>query len=138
MSQINAAIADASIVCVLRRRACVAANRKRKGPSMHPIADKAEVAIDFPDKLYMGGFGRDSAFEAKAEADGVLIRLVRVGGEKRVAEIHLHHFLLANILEELAVSLATREPIDEVHREPLLDAARRFAAALDRVLVPSP
>ena len=105
---------------------------------MHPIADKAEVAIDFPDNLYIDGFGRDSAFEVKAEADGVLIRLVRVGGEKRVAEIHLHHFLLANILEELAVSLATREPIDEVHREPLLDAARRFAAALDRVLVPSP
>jgi hypothetical protein len=138
LSQINATMTDASIVASPECRAYSPANRKRKGSSMHPIADKAEVAIDFPDKLYMGGFGRDSAFEAKAEDDGVLIRLVRAGGEKRVAEIHLHHFLLANILEELAVSLATREPIDEVHREPLLDAARRFAAALDRVLVPSP
>jgi len=44
---------------------------------MHPITDKAEVAIDFPDKFHSGGFGRDSAFEARAEADNVLIRLVR-------------------------------------------------------------
>ncbi len=80
---------------------------------MQPIADKAEIAIDFPDKFYMGGFGRDCAFEARAEDDGVLIRLVRSGGEKRVAEIHLHHFLFANILDELARSLGEREPIDE-------------------------
>jgi hypothetical protein len=32
---------------------------------MHSIPDKAEVGIDFPDKLYIGGFGRDSQFEAK-------------------------------------------------------------------------
>jgi hypothetical protein len=98
---------------------------------MHPIADKAEVAIDFPDKLYMGGFGRDSAFEAKADEDGVLIRLVRAGGEKRVVEIHIHYLLLASILDDLAASLAAREPMDEVHRQPLIDAGRRFAAALD-------
>jgi hypothetical protein len=55
---------------------------------MHPITDKAEVAIDFPDKFYMGGFGRDCSFEARAEADGVLIRLVRSEGEKRAVEIH--------------------------------------------------
>ncbi len=69
---------------------------------MQPIADKAEIAIDFPDKFYMGGFGRDCAFEARAEDDGVLIRLVRSGGEKH-----------------------------EVHRSPLVTAARRLAAALD-------
>ncbi|HEV8678961.1 MAG TPA: hypothetical protein VGQ90_06260 [Stellaceae bacterium] len=98
---------------------------------MHPIADKAEIAIDFPDKLYMGGFGRDCDFEARAEADGVLIRLVRSGEDRRVAEIHLHHFLFANILDDLAKSLAEREPIDAVHREPLLNAARRFLAAIE-------
>ena len=41
--------------------------------STHPITDKGEVAIDFPDKFYSGGFGRDSSFEARAEADGVLL-----------------------------------------------------------------
>ena len=105
---------------------------------MQPIADKAEVAIDFPDKFYMGGFGRDCAFEARAEDDGVLIRLVRSVGEKRVAEIHLHHFLFANILDEIARSLGEHEPIDEIHREPLLNAARRLAAALDVPDAPSP
>ena len=99
---------------------------------MHPIVDKAEVAIDFPDKYYSGGFGRDCSFEARAEDDGVLIRLVRGGDDKRAAAIHLHHFLLAGILDELAGSLAERQPIDPTHREPLLAAARAFAAALER------
>jgi hypothetical protein len=101
--------------------------------SLHPIADKAEVAIDFPDKFYSGGFGRDSSFEARAEDDGVLIRLIRQSGGKRAVQIHLHHFLLAEILDDLARSIADREPIDTVHREPLLEAARAFAKALERV-----
>ncbi len=99
---------------------------------MQPIADKAEIAIDFPDKMYMGAFGRDCTFEARAETDGVLIRLVRRSPEKREAEIHLHHFLLASILAELARSLAEREPLDNVHRAPLLTAAQRLAATLER------
>ena len=102
---------------------------------MHPIIDKGEVAIDFPDKFYSGGFGRDCSFEARAENDGVLIRLARTDGEKRVAEIHLHHFLFADILAELARSLGEREAIDTLHREPLVAAARAFLAALE---TPSP
>jgi len=104
---------------------------------MHSVPDKAEVTIDFPDKLYMGSFGRDSGYEGKAEQDGVLIRLVRSGEQKRVVEIHLHHFLLANILDDLAASLDAREPVDEVHRERLLDAARRFSVALERTASPT-
>jgi hypothetical protein len=100
--------------------------------SLHPIIDKAEVGIDFPDKYYSGGFGRDCSFEARAEAEGVLIRLVREGSDKRAVAIHLHHYLLAGILDELAVSLSGREPIDATHREPLLAAARSFAAALEK------
>ena len=99
---------------------------------MHPIADKGEVAIDFPDKFYSGGFGRDSSFEARAEDDGVLIRLVRSGVEKRAVSIHLHHFLLAGILADLAGSIANRDPIDVVHRAPLLEAARALVSALEQ------
>jgi len=100
--------------------------------STHPIMDKGEVAIDFPDKYYSGGFGRDCSFEARAENDAVLIRLVRASSDKRAASIHLHHYLLAGILEELARSLSEREPIDASHREPLLAAARSFTAALEK------
>jgi hypothetical protein len=28
--------------------------------SLHPITDKAEVSVDFPDKAYIGVFGRRS------------------------------------------------------------------------------
>jgi hypothetical protein len=105
---------------------------------MHPITDKAEVAIDFPDKFYSGGFGRDSSFEARADADGMLIKLVRPAPDKREAEIHLHHFLFASILEDLARSLGECPPIDETHRAPLLAAARLLAAALDRSAAPPP
>jgi hypothetical protein len=99
---------------------------------MHPITDKAEVGIDFPDKFYSGGFGRDCTFEARAAADEMMIRLVRSEGGKRVVQIHLHHFLFAAILEDLARSLAERDPIDEVHRVPLRDAARLLADELER------
>ncbi len=99
---------------------------------MHPISDKAEIAIDFPDKAYMGSFGRECSFDARADADGMMIRLVRTSGEKREAEIHLHHFLFAGILDDLARSLGEREPIDDMHRQPLLAAARKLAAALER------
>ena len=99
---------------------------------MHAITDKAEVAIDFPDKAYMGGFGRDCSFDAHADAEGMTIRLVRTSGEKREADIHLHHFLFAGILADLAQSLDEREPIDETHRQPLLAAAHKLAAALER------
>ena len=104
---------------------------------MHAITDKAEVAIDFPDKAYMGGFGRDCSFDAHADADGMTIRLVRTAGEKREADVHLHHFLFAGILADLADSLDGREPIDETHRQPLLAAARKLAAALERATPPS-
>ena len=59
----------------------------------HPVPDKAEVAIDFPDKVYMGSFSRTSVFEARAENDGLLIKLVRRGEDSREVEVHLHHHL---------------------------------------------
>jgi len=98
---------------------------------MHPIPDKAEVAIDFPDKFYMGGFGRDSSFDAVAEAEDVLIRLSR-SGERRIAEIHLHYELFADILDELAQSLRQRPPLDALHRERLRAAIANLAGAVDR------
>jgi hypothetical protein len=104
---------------------------------MHAITDKAEVAIDFPDKVYMGSFGRDCSFDAHADAEGMTIRLVRTSGEKREADIHLHHFLFAGILADLAQSLDGIEPIDETHRQPLLAAARKLAAALERATPPA-
>jgi hypothetical protein len=54
-----------------------------------------------------------------------------------MVEMHLHHFLFANILDDLTASLAAREPVDELHRERLLDAARRFSTALEQTAPPT-
>lgn len=99
--------------------------------SLHPILDKAEVSVDFPDKAYMGSFGRHSQFDAYADTDSVAIKLVRPGEDRRKAVIHLHYGLLAEILAELATSFSSRHPFDEQHRAELSEAAKRLAASLD-------
>lgn len=99
--------------------------------TLKPITDRAEVAIDFPDKAYMGSFGRASSFEAVADLEGVTIRLARSGEDKRRAEIHLHYYLFAGVLADIAASLAARPPLDDAHRIPLLEAARALMAALE-------
>ncbi len=105
--------------------------------TLKPITDRAEVAIDFPDKAYMGSFGRASSFEATADAEGVTIRLARGGEERRRVEIHLHHYLFAGVLADVAAALAALPPLDEAHRARLLEAARALAAALDRPPAPN-
>jgi hypothetical protein len=100
--------------------------------SLHPISDKAEVSVDFPDKAYMGSFGRHSQFDAYADTDSVAIRLVRPGEDRREAVMHLHYGLLADILTELSKSLASRAPLDQQHRAELSEAVKRLSAALEQ------
>ena len=52
---------------------------------LHPIADKAEVSVEFANKAYIGAFGRNSQFDAYADADSAAIKLMRPGksGAKR-------------------------------------------------------
>ena len=95
-----------------------------------PVLDKAEVSIDFPDKFYMGSFGLGSKVEARAEDDGLFIKLLRTGAQKRVVEMHLHHQLLADILAEWADSLAGGPPMQADHRKTLKDALKRVEKAL--------
>ena len=97
---------------------------------MKIIPDKAEVALDFPDKAYVGTFGRDSHFAAKADANGVAIKLERRDDQTRVVDMHLHHGVFADILDEVAKSLAHQPAIDDIHRKALLAAARHLVAAL--------
>jgi hypothetical protein len=99
--------------------------------SLHPIIDKAEVSVDFPDKAYIGSFGRHSQFDAYADADSVAVRLVRPGEDRREAVMHLHYGLLAEILAELAKSLASRDQLDEQHRSELSEAAKQLCTSLE-------
>src|SRR6266436_4484709 len=99
--------------------------------SLHPIIDKAEVSVDFPDKAEIGSVGRHSQFDAYADADSVAVRLVRPGEDRREAVMHLHYGLLAEILAELARSLASRDPLDEQHRHELSEAAKQLCVSLE-------
>ncbi len=101
-------------------------------PPKHPVPDKAEFAIDLPDKFHMGSFGKEAKFIAVAENDGILIKLFASGGKKREAEIHLHHELLADILIEWADSLKAEPTMSENHQENLLEALRCIETAITR------
>jgi hypothetical protein len=97
---------------------------------MKSISDRAEVSVDFPNKTYMGAFGRESTFEVKVEPDEVMLRIVRPGEERREIAVHLHYFLLADILAQLGQGLVRHDFLDELH----LDRLRAGADALARAL----
>ena len=98
---------------------------------MKPIIDKAEISIDFPDKAYIGSFGHHSVFTVAATAENVQVKLVHPGEDRRTAEIILHYFLLADIVADVAAAVEKLDGgIDDAHREPLLEAAKKLAAAL--------
>ena len=46
-----------------------------------PIPDKAEIALEYPDKFYAGTFERSSRFEAHLEPTGLALTLERPGAE---------------------------------------------------------
>ena len=100
---------------------------------MEPITDKAEVSIDFPDKFFTGSFGRDARFEAVSENDGLFIKLARDGEDKRAVGIHLHHYLLADILAEWADSLKCQKKMDPGHKKDLQAALVKVEKALAKL-----
>jgi len=99
---------------------------------MKPVIDKAEVSIDFPDKVYLGSFGHDAEFDVRPENDGVVLKLVQRGDQRREVGVHLHYYLLADIVEQMARVFADQPEVDEAHRAPLFEAARGLQAALKR------
>ncbi len=96
-----------------------------------PVTDKAEVAIEYPDKVYVGTFERSSRFDAHFDATGMALTLERTGDEATRKSIHLHmnYGLFANVLAELAAAMA-RTPVETAYREQLAEAAQHLAEAL--------
>src|SRR3954470_12614353 len=73
-----------------------------------PVPDKAEIALEYPDKFYVGTFGHSSRFEARLDGSGVALVLQHPGTaeERKSVHLHLNFGLLAGILRELAGSVA--------------------------------
>jgi hypothetical protein len=97
-----------------------------------PIPDKAEVALELPDKLYIGTFERSSRFDAHLDQTGVSLTLHRTGDAdvRKSVHMHFHYGLFADILNDLATTVASMPPDDANHREALRTAAKALYAAL--------
>lgn len=104
-----------------------------------PIPDKAEVALEYPDKLYIGTFERTARFDAHLDPAGISLSLHRTGDAdvRKSVRMHIHYGLFAEILGDLARTVSQLPPSDAVHRDALRDAARELARALDVTAVVS-
>jgi hypothetical protein len=98
-----------------------------------PIPDKAEVALEYPDKLYIGTFERSARFDAHLDEAGISLSLYRTGDAdvRKSVRIHFHFALFAEILNDLAKTVAAVPPADAAHRDALRQAAKTLYCALD-------
>jgi hypothetical protein len=96
-----------------------------------PISDRAEVAVDFAGKIYMGSFTTHSRFDAEADDRGVHIHLEHQIGEYRRVGIHFHYRLFADILSEIAGSISSQELLADWDRDRLAEAVAKLGGALE-------
>lgn len=97
------------------------------------IPDKAEVALEFPDKVYIGTFERTSRFDVHFDERGISLKLQR-GGDAEVhktVRMHLQYALFAEILRELAKTVSSVPLNSAVSKYTLRDAAKALYLALD-------
>jgi hypothetical protein len=97
-----------------------------------PVPDKAEVALEYPDKLYIGTFERTARFDAHLDEAGISLSLYRTGSadDRKSVRMHFHFALFAEILRDLARTVAAVPPSDAEHREALREAAEALYLAL--------
>src|SRR5262249_3973621 len=97
-----------------------------------PVPDNAEVALEYPDKFYIGTFEHSSRFEAHLDRTGFALVLERPGAEDVRKSVHLHisFGLLAGILRELAATVKAVPRDDIAHRDQLAQAVAELQKAL--------
>jgi len=98
-----------------------------------PITDKAEVAVEYPDKLYIGTFAHSARFDAHIDKTGISLTLELPGPveQRKSVRMHFHHALFADILRDLAKTVAALPPEDLAHRDSLRDSAKALYIALE-------
>ena len=97
-----------------------------------PIPDKAQIALEYPDKLYVGTFERSSRFEAHLDPTGIALILERPGADDIRKSIHMHiNFgLFADILRDLASTVGRIPKDDVLHHDQLAQAVTELHRAL--------
>jgi hypothetical protein len=103
-----------------------------------PIPDEAEVALEYPDKLYIGTFEHSSRFDAHLDETGISLSLYRTGAaeQRKSIRMHFHYGLFAEILRDLAKTVSVLPPADAQHRDALREAAKSLYLALDDTVCP--
>ena len=98
-----------------------------------PIPDKAEVALEYPDKLYIGTFAHTARFDAHIDQTGIALTLELPGPaeQRKSVHMHFHHALFADILRDLAKTAVALPPEDLTHRDALRDSAKALYIALE-------
>jgi hypothetical protein len=99
-----------------------------------PVPDKAEVTIEFPDKLCTSTFERTARFDAHFDETGVAVSLHHRGAAETCKSVTMHfdYLLFAEILGDLAKSAAAGPPTQEAQREALRNAAEQLYLSLAR------
>ena len=102
------------------------------GDMTKPVPDKAEVAVEYPDKFYIGTFERTSRFEAHLDSNGISLKLERPSSdnERKSIYFHVNYELFAEILRDLATTVVAFPADDLAHRESLTEAVAALHAAL--------
>ena len=97
-----------------------------------PISDRAEIALEYPEKLYIGTFERSSRFEAHVDPSGISLTLEHPGTDDVRKSIHMHfNFgLFADILRDLASTVGDIPKDDIVHHDQLVQAVTELQRAL--------
>lgn len=101
-----------------------------------PISDRAEIALDFPEKCYYGSFDRDATYDLKADGHGVHIDLDRRTGQRRHVGFHLHFYLLADIFDSLSETLPKHEELTASQWDALAAASAKLDKAIRRASKP--
>ena len=98
-----------------------------------PIPDKAEVALEYPDKLYIGTFEHTARFDAHLDETGISLSLHRTGDAdvRKSVRMHFHYELFAEILHDLARTVSSVPPSHAAHRDALRNGAKALYRALD-------
>jgi hypothetical protein len=98
-----------------------------------PISDKAGVAVEYPDKLYIGTFAHTARFDAHLDQTGISLTLELPGPEeqRKSVRMHFHYALFAEILRDLAKTVAAFPSDDILHRDALGGSAKAFYVALE-------
>jgi hypothetical protein len=128
--------ASALIIHIRSNAGRVARSRvasERDFPMTKPIPDKAEVALEYPDKLYIGTFERTSRFDAHLDQAGISLSLERSGDAdvRKTIRMHFHYGLFAEILADLAKSVSAFPTNDIAHRDQLAAGAKALWQALN-------